>query len=129
MPVSYGYYPYFKYGHLYLSVTFKWQVHTPTKTKPIWAEVPIVLTCCQAYFSYIAFIIDVRLSSWVLLFHLTYNCEFKKYDSNKGICLLCWSLKEMLGIFNNIPISFIWAYNFKSPGRSTKYYYWHKIEK
>lgn len=58
-------------------------------------------------FSYIAFIIDVRLSSWWWLFYLAYNHEFKKHDSNKGICLLCWSLKEMLGILNTIPISFI----------------------
>lgn len=55
----------------------------------------------------IAFLKDTRPSSWELFFCLGYNHEFKKYDSNKGICLLCWSLKEILGVFNNIPISFI----------------------
>lgn len=42
-----------------------------------------------------------------LILFLGYNHEFKKYDSNKEICFSCRSLKEKLGIFDNIPTSVI----------------------
>lgn len=102
-------YPYFKFGHIYHLGSLQWEVHPPTKYSPthswpVQAEVSMALPwCCQTCFFVHCFYYRHKAKLWALVFCLGYNHESKKYGSKKGI----WSLKEMLDIFNNIPIIFI----------------------